>query len=115
MLGWEIFCSYKKSDGNAETIASWITGISGCDWLDNLAKAGLAKVDHHHGYPNRYELTLDLLLDNIIPTPPSSNSPRVIGEDYVSDGGNSNFKVNIDLIMDLDPKTVILVTAWDQS
>ncbi len=115
MLGWDIYATCLDANKKKINIASWSTGLGGCRWLDDLMKQGLAKDLGGNGYPNTYELTLDTLLDRIIPSPPSDNGPVVIGDDDVSDGSNKSFKVNLDLIMDLDSKTVVTVEAWDQS
>jgi hypothetical protein len=39
----------------------------------------------------------------------------VIGEAYVSQGSISNFKLNYDVILDLDSNTTVEIEAWDQS
>jgi hypothetical protein len=114
MLGWDIYATCLDANKKKINIASWSTGLGGCRWLDDLVKQGLAKDLGGNGYPNTYELTLDTLLDRIIPSPPSDDAPLVISDD-VSDDNNKSFKVNLDLIMDLDSKTVVTVEAWDQS
>ncbi len=115
MLGWDILAKGMTKQGEVITIATWSTGLGGCKWLDDLTKQGIVKYLFYHSYPNRYELPFSVLLDKIVPMPPSGPSPLVIGEAYVSDGSISNFKLNYDVILDLDSNTVVEIEAWDQS
>ena len=115
MLGWDIFVTSINTTGKKITIASWSTGIGGCQWLEDLVKQGQAKCLGGNGYPNRYTLPFSVLLDKIIPSPPSGNAPLVIGDDYVSDSSHSNFELHDDVILEIDSNTVVEVEAWDQS
>ena len=115
MLGWDILAKGMTKQGEVITIASWSTGLGGCQWLDDLTKQGIGKDLGGHGYPNRYELPFSVLLDKIVPTPPSGPAPLVIGETYVSQGSISNFKLNYDVILDLDSNSTVEIEAWDQS
>ncbi len=115
MLGWDILAKGMNKQGEVITIATRSTGQGGCKWLDDLTKQGIGKDLGGHGYPNRYELTLSVLLDKIVPMPPSGPAPLVIGQAYVSEGSISNFKLHDDVILDLDFNTVVEIEAWDQS
>ncbi len=115
MLGWDILAKGMTKQGEVITIATWSTGLSGCKWLDDLTKQGIGKDLGGYGYPNRYELPLSVLLDKIVPMPPSGPAPLVIGEAYVSEGSISNFNLHDDVILDLDFNTVVEIEAWDQS
>ena len=62
MLGWEIFISraYPK-EANAQTvrdaqIASWMVGLYGLRWIDDLVVAGKATFLGGNGYPARYQI-----------------------------------------------------------
>jgi uncharacterized protein YuzE len=115
MLGWDILVKGMSKQGQVITIASWSAGLGGCQWLDDLTKQGIGKDLGGHGYPNRYELPLLVLLDKIVPMPPSGAAPLVIGEAYVSDGSISNYKLHDDVILDIDFNAVVEIEAWDQS
>jgi hypothetical protein len=101
--------------GQVITIATWSTGLGGCKWLDDLTKQGIGKDLGGHGYPNRYELPLSVLLDKIVPIPPTGPTPLVIGEAYVSNGSISNYKLHDNMILDIDFNAVVEIEAWDQS
>jgi hypothetical protein len=47
--------------------------------------------------------------------PPSGAAPIVIGESYLSDGSISNYKLQDDMILDIDFNAVVEIEAWDQS
>jgi hypothetical protein len=115
MLGWDILVKGMSKQGQVTTIASWSVGLGGCQWLDDLTKQGIGKDLGGHGYPNRYELPLSVLLDKIVPIPPSGPASLVIGEAYVSDGSISNYKLHDDVILDIDFNGVVEIEAWDQS
>lgn len=115
MLGWDILVKGVTQQGEVVKIASWTTGLNGCLWLDDLAKEGIGKDLGGHGYPNRYALPFSVLLNLIVPMPPSGHAPLVIGEAYVSDGSISNFKLHEDVLLDIDSNTMVEVEAWDQS
>ncbi len=115
MLGWDILAKGMTKQGEVITIATWSAGLNGCQWLDDLTKQGIGKDLGGHGYPNRYALPLSVLLDKIVPMPPSGPAPLTIGEAYVSDGSISNYKLHDDVILDLDFNTVVEIEAWDQS
>jgi hypothetical protein len=115
MLGWDLLAKGMTNQGEVITIATWSAGLNGCQWLDDLTKQGIGKDLGGHGYPNRYELPLSVLLDKIVPMPPSGPASLVIGEAYVSEGSISNFKLHDDVILNLDFNTVVEIEAWDQS
>jgi len=115
MLGWDILVKGMSKQGQVITIASWSAGLGGCQWLDDLTKQGIGKDLGGHGYPNRYTLPFSVLLDKIIPSPPSGNAPLVMGDNYVSDSSHSNFELHDGVILEIDSNTVVEVEAWDQS
>ncbi len=115
MLGYDIYITGLNLEGKKVNVASWKTGLGGCRWLDALAKEGLAKHLGGNGYPSSYALSLSVLLTQIAPSPPKGDGIPVLGDDYVSDGENSSFKLNLDEIKNMGPNSIVQVEAWDQS
>lgn len=122
MLGWQIFISRAYPKGaNAQTvrdaqIASWMVGLYGLSWIDDLVVAGKATFLGGNGYPARYQISAGMLAGALASGVPAHESPPVIGDDYVLPR-NWTGKVNIDLerLASLDPDEPLVVEAWDQS
>ena len=113
MLGWDIFIK-DKSD---TTIANWVVGLGGLDWLRKLEKDGFAESLESGGYPTSYKL----LEKHVIPflkaeQLPDYEGPFVIGDDYVRSGGmNTNIKINEIALNGCKEDDYLFVIAWDQS
>lgn len=112
MLGWEIFI--KNQD---QTIASWMVGSSGTDWLRNLAKEGKAvDVAVNCGYPHVFSMKARDLIPILINGIPQSGGGLVIGENYVINGNRIwDFAIDAELLSKCDPDDELVIDAWDQS
>ncbi|HWV46133.1 MAG TPA: hypothetical protein VN039_08970 [Nitrospira sp.] len=119
MLGWGVMVLRPEvaSTGKPECLlARWTTGVSGLGWLEDLVKEGKAIDLGGDGYPNRYPITLDLVLPILHRGLPSNDSPVVIGEDYlVPPGCNGKIEVNTAELVDCSNSESLVVEAWDQS
>ncbi len=115
MLGWQIFVNGIDTQNNKKTIASWKTGLSGCDWIDDLVSQGLAIKLGGNGYPNRYTMSFGLFLDKVIPSPPDLVLDQVLSSDEVNEPSNTNFRLHDDVILDIDSNTQVEIEAWDLS
>jgi len=112
MLGWEIVVTNKD-----QKIASWMVGISGTDWLEDLVKQGVAKdLTTNNGYPNIFSLPAKVLIPILLNGIPQSDGGFVIGENYVI-SGNKVWDLDIKsvLVDQCSPDIDLLIEAWDQS
>lgn len=113
MLGWELFITRGQND---QSVASWLTGINGTNWLDELVSKGLAKDLGGNGYPNKYEANAGVLLSILTKEIPKHDGPLVIGDDYVQMPGDiSNAKIDLETLRSLSPNEILTIEAWDQS
>lgn len=114
MLGWQIFVTGIDTEGNKKTIASWESGVNGCDWIEDLVQQKLAAYLGGNGYPNRYSMSFGLLLDKIIPSPPGILQPTTVVDDS-EEKTTFKFKLHDDVILDIDSNTKVEIEAWDLS
>ena len=113
MLGWEIIISRK---GHEKAVASWLAGLGGTDWIEELVSKGLAKSIKQGGYPDLYDVSAAVLLSTLAHGVPSHSGPLVIGDDYVHEPGyTAEERIDIETLRTLDPNEVLTVTVWDQS
>lgn len=119
MLGWDVMVLRPEvgSPGKPECLlARWTTGVFGLKWLDDLVKEGKAIGLGGDGYPNRYSITLDLVLPILHWGLPTNNSPAVIGEDYVlPQGWDGRLEINTAELVDCSSGESVVIEAWDQS
>lgn len=113
MLGWEIFIK----DEADTTLASWIVGLGGLDWVNVLAEQGQAEKVVSGGYPTSYKLAAKHVLPFLRAKQlPSYKGPLVIGDDYVRVGGvNTNIMMNDFAVAKCGDDDLLYVVAWDQS
>jgi hypothetical protein len=81
MLGWEVIV-YKQADGGnspakpesepGNSIASWLTGMNGLNWLETLVKAGNAMDLGGNGYPLAFTATAEDLIPQLVQGPPQA-------------------------------------------
>ena len=112
MLGWEIIITNKE-----QKIASWMVGVSGTDWLRNLAEEGVAKdVAVNHVYPHVFSMKANDLVPILKNGIPQEDGGLVIGEDYVVSGNKVwDFNINPELLNQSQPEDELIIEAWDQS
>ena len=121
MLGWKIIIYRSHGSGkiwDEHTIADWITGLGGTDWLDRLVEKGLViQTEHNYGYPLRYEGKARDILPHLKFQPTPHSGPDVIGDDYfMPTGWKGEIKINEHLVEEcLQTNELIKVSAWDQS
>ena len=114
MLGWEIFV-YRPSTPDV-FIARWMTSVFGLKWLDHLVKDNKAVCLGGNGYPTKYSIAAGDLLPIIKAGPPSNDSPRVIGDDYVlPQGWNGQIEWNQQEVLGCQASDQLMIEAWDQS
>ncbi len=113
MLGWNIFI---KNEAN-ETLATWVTGLGGLDWVDELVELGSAELVCAGGYPTCYKL----LAKHVLPflrsrTLPSYKQSLVISDASVSKCGlKSGMLINEITLFKCADDVWLIVEAWDQS
>jgi hypothetical protein len=113
MLGWDIFI--KDQAGNK--LASWMAGLGGTDWIEELAEQGLAERVMCGGYPTSFKLEAKHMLSFLRAKQlPDYKGTLVVGDDYVRGSG-----LNIDAIFNdqainlCQDNDFLFVVAWDQS
>lgn len=112
MLGWEIVVTNKE-----QKIASWMTGMSGTDWMSDLIKEGKAKdLGSNGGYPDTFLVPAKVLVPILTNGIPQVGGTLVIGEDYAI-SGNKVWKldIQIDQLNQCLPEDDLVIEAWDQS
>lgn len=128
MLGWQIYINrsqswsgqavLEESLANETLLASWLTGLNGCDWIKRLVKEGKAKdLGSYGGYPHSYSARAEYVIPLIILSlQTKTTGPTVIGDDYVHLGGfNSEIKLFADRIKTCPLDEELSIEAWDQS
>ena len=122
MLGWEFFITEQVAPGSPKTeirrtvLARWMSGIGGTGWVSKLVEDGLASDLGGDGYPCRYLVPAGLLMRTLANGAPIHSGPLVVGDDYVLPAGwVGEAKIDLEAIKALDPSTLLLVEAWDQS
>lgn len=125
MLGWQIYINRQtiKNKGTCESslrnealLATWVTGINGCEWIDNLVKQG--KVEELPGdfCIRRYSVEAKVLLPIIGSLPKKYHGPIVVGDDYVHLGGfNYDIEIYQSRIDECSPNEFLSIETWDQS
>lgn len=122
MLGWEFFVmreadASSRKPGNPDiSLARWMAGLGGNQWLDDLIAQGKATDLDGNGYPNSYLVSAGVLADFLGKGLPNHKGPLVIGDDYVMPGGwRGDGFIDIGRMRGLDPDEMLVVEAWDQS
>lgn len=82
MLGWHISVYRQRNGGSAPTpfgaphgarLVVWQTGLSGLDWLDDLAVQGKAIDLGGDGYPKEYTAFAAYIIAQLLDGPPGAN------------------------------------------
>lgn len=120
MLGWQIRIYPETGLSNPEdrkAVVHWLTGLDGTQWLDRMViEQKAVMLGSNGGYPLRYSARWKDLLPELLMQPEPYNGPPVIGEDYVmTQGWQSQKKVNHELLAQRQPDDLMIVDAWDQS
>jgi len=127
MLGWEIYINRKPFDTSGSIhedrlideslLATWQTGINGCNWLEDLIAQGKAKyLGSYGGYPRSYSAKAEDVIPLILKLQAKTDGPSVVGEDYAYIGGfNSNIELFIDRINKCSLEEELSIEAWDMS
>jgi len=127
MLGWQIYInrspvrplgsSFEESLKDDSLLASWLTGVNGCDWIDKLAEQGKAKyLGTFGGYPRSYSAKAEYVIPLILSLQSKTKGPTVIGDEYAYIGGfNADIELFLDRIKDCPSEEILSIEAWDQS
>ena len=127
MLGWQIYInrSPNRPLGSASEdslldeslLASWLTGINGCKWIETLVEEGKANfLGSYGGYPRSYSAKAEYVIPLALSLKAKTDGATVIGEDYVYIGGfNSDVELFLDRIKACPMNEVLSIEAWDQS
>jgi hypothetical protein len=122
MLGWEIFISRARPEGakgqagRDNLIASWMVGLYGLSWIEDLVAAGKATLLGGNGYPVRFQVSAGTLAGALASGVPAHDSPPVFGDDYVLPRGwTGTAHIDLERLAALDPDEPLVVEAWDQS
>ena len=124
MLGWKI-CIHRHVPEpyslttrltNETVIATWVVGLGGLDWLNELVKGGKAEDFCCGVYPDVYLVKAKNLLPKLSSVPPRKKGPLVIGDDHILPGGWIG-EVKIDQAKRAEclPEEQLVIEAWDQS
>ena len=126
MLGWHIALLRQQGQTRSQPatletnpgvrLAVWQTGISGLDWLDELATAAQIVKLGGNGYPIRYTGLASELLPRIGNSPPAarttwSHDPG----DILTDGWTGKTTINESELALCAPDEWLIVEAWDES
>ncbi len=99
-----------------ETVAHWLVGYSGIDWLEDMVKTGLATCLNSSGYPCQYRMLWKDLLPELLIQPKPHRGPPVIGEGYAMESGWTDpKKINREALARRQSDDWMIVDAWDQS
>lgn len=122
MLGWEFFITRQTGTGagtrkkDAPLLASWLAGLGGTEWLNDLVTAGVAAHLDGNGYPSLYSVPAGALVEVLRHGLPKHVGPLVIGDDYVLPGGwTGDARIDLASLQSLIPNELLLVEVWDQS
>jgi len=127
MLGWQIYINRTPSRATGAAtedslrdeslLASWLTGINGCKWIEALVEEGKAKyLGSYGGYPRSYSAEAKYVIPLALSLKAKTDGATVIGDDYVHIGGfNSNIQLFLDRIKDCPLEEELSIEAWDQS
>ena len=121
MLGWGFLVMRATTpDATYRTpellLARWTSGLGGTNWIEALVTAGLALRVKQGGYPNQYAISAGVLARALGSGPPTHDGPIVFGDDYVHPPGwIEKVEIKLDELKSLEPGTILLVNAWDQS
>ncbi|MDK9498332.1 hypothetical protein QEZ40_003283 [Streptomyces katrae] len=118
MLGWSITLwrgtpeerdRATPEEREAATLAYWVVGLYGLDWLTELVKAGRAEELWRSGYPSRYTA----LAGDVLPLFTDAAPPGSGG----SGTGRAPFDVRLhpDRIAACPADQTLTIDAWDQS
>ena len=121
MLGWQIYISTEKNMNEdasiAASIASWVTGLGGDQWIKDLVTANKAhRLKDSCGYPNYYTAKAQDVIPLITKDLPKYNGFFVIGEDYVLNG-KKNWDIKLDKarLATIAPNKLLYIETWDES
>ena len=85
------------------------------EWADNIIKANKGKQFTFNGYPNKYEIKAEYLLNEL------KHIEKKRGQTFLSDDNfsvtdtYSNYDELISIIEKIDPQQVLFIEAWDIS
>jgi len=127
MLGWQIYINRtpSRATGTAtedslrdeSLLASWLTGINGCKWIEALVEEGKANyLGSYGGYPRSYSAKAEYVIPLVLSLKAKADGATVIGEDYAHIGGfNSSIELFLDRIKACPLEEELSIEAWDQS
>lgn len=127
MLGWQIYINrsptrplgsaFENSLKDESLLASWLTGLNGCKWIEALVEEGKAKyLGTYGGYPRSYSAKAEDVIPLVLSLKSKTEGPTVVGEDYAYIGGfNSDIELFLDRIKACLPNEELSIEAWDQS
>lgn len=127
MLGWQIYVNrspsrvgesaFEESLKDETLLASWLTGLNGCQWIETLVEEGKAKyLGIYGGYPRSYSAKAEDVIPLVLSLQTKTEGPIVIGEDYAHIGGfNSDIELFLDRIKSCPLDEELSIEAWDQS
>lgn len=125
MLGWQIYINRQtiKNEKTCESslrnealLATWVTGINGCNWIDILVKQGKAEEQPGDFCIRRYCVEARVLLPIIWSLPKKYHGPIVVGDDYIDFGRfNEDIEIFQSRIDECSPDELLSIETWDQS
>ena len=127
MLGWQIYINrgptrplgsaFEGSLKDESLLASWLTGLNGCKWIETLVTEGKAKyLGTYGGYPRSYSAKAEDVIPLVLSLQSKTEGSNVAGEDYAYIGGfNSDIELFLDRIKACPLNEELSIEAWDQS
>lgn len=119
MLGWEVTITRQNPSVNLEesTLASWITGWNGLNWLDGLIEKGVAQPFGAREFGHkRYAAPVGSVFEALSLWNPDRSKWDVIGDDYaIPKGWMGDIKFFADRLKSCPSDEMVLITAVDQS
>lgn len=116
MLGWWFIVRVQtpsewmtSPDRDKYLLATWDTGLSGLDWIENLVANGVAEKLFGTGYPNRYQLRAEPVLQRLH----DRMQAAATGNSAPGSWRNATFVAEV--ISTCPPDAILVVEAWDQS
>ena len=110
MLGWSILI-FRQIDGRSNPatakshsgpqLATWLSGVDGTNWIDNLVEDGNAIYISGNGYPSLFTATAEYLIPNIKLRPFEKHILKP--------------KIDEVAIAECQPNEWLLVEVWDES
>jgi hypothetical protein len=116
MLGWEVLV-YRHGRAEPENLlAQWDNGSSVVDWMERLARSGLAKDCGGTGYPWIFTVKAEIFTPALKSTKYDEHVQRSLSCDLLPPLGiSSEVRLKEQVLDDCSGDEELLIYAWDKS